>query len=54
MDAIHEQKYAKPTAVQMQALPIGLAGRDILGVVCWTDKELEITDEANDRVNMMS
>lgn len=32
MEAISDQKYAKPTAVQMQAIPIGLAGRDILGV----------------------
>lgn len=32
LTAIKDAKYEKPTAVQMQAVPIGLAGRDILGV----------------------
>lgn len=32
MDAVASQNYAKPTAIQMQAIPIGLSGRDILGV----------------------
>lgn len=32
VSAIKEAKYDKPTAVQMQAIPIGLSGRDILGV----------------------
>jgi len=32
MTAIHDAKYDTPTPVQKQAIPIGLAGRDILGV----------------------
>eukprot|EP01120_Amphizonella_sp_Union-15-10_P015330 TRINITY_DN786_c0_g1_i4.p1 TRINITY_DN786_c0_g1~~TRINITY_DN786_c0_g1_i4.p1 ORF type:complete len:811 (+),score=227.65 TRINITY_DN786_c0_g1_i4:64-2496(+) len=32
LDAVKEAKYKKPTPIQMQAIPIGLQGRDILGV----------------------
>lgn len=32
MRAIDEQGYARPTPIQMQAIPVGLARRDIIGV----------------------
>jgi len=32
LSAVAEAGYTKPTPVQMQAIPLGLAGRDILGV----------------------
>lgn len=32
MKAIQDAKYDQPTGIQMQAIPIGLSGRDILGI----------------------
>jgi len=32
LNAVEDANYKKPTPVQMQAIPIGLQGRDILGV----------------------
>jgi ATP-dependent RNA helicase DDX23/PRP28 len=32
LDAVRDAQYAKPTPIQMQAIPIGLQKRDILGV----------------------
>jgi len=32
LNAVKDANYKKPTPVQMQAIPIGLQGRDILGV----------------------
>ena len=32
LEAIHKAGYAKPTPIQMQAIPIALAGRDLVGI----------------------
>lgn len=31
-NAIRKQKFSKPSQIQEQALPLGLAGRDVVGV----------------------
>jgi ATP-dependent RNA helicase DDX23/PRP28 len=32
LDAVHKVGYTKPTPIQMQAIPIAMAGRDIVGI----------------------
>lgn len=32
MDVIKEMRFSQPTPIQMQSIPIGLSGQDILGI----------------------
>ena len=44
LDAIYAAGYTKPTAVQMQCIPIGLMNRDIIGLAETGSGKVRITD----------